>query len=154
MDPHVGGYSMSAVGERGQALISSPMFPPLKGTFPHGYPAVPWSVQHFSLTSPSPTHLAFFRGLLRLPSIIYLVIWSSHHHQHHYDCHHRFIECSLYAKDLAKHLTESSFFQQNCEIGGIILSCAVLIWKDPDAGKDWGQEEKGTREDEMVGWHH
>ena len=29
-----------------------------------------------------------------------------------------------------------------------------LILKDPDAGKDWGQEEKGTREDEMVGWHH
>ena len=26
--------------------------------------------------------------------------------------------------------------------------------KDPDAGKDWGQEEKGTTEDEMVGWHH
>ena len=29
-----------------------------------------------------------------------------------------------------------------------------LIWKDPDAGKDWEQEEKGTTEDEMVGWHH
>ena len=35
-----------------------------------------------------------------------------------------------------------------------------LIWrdelteKDPDAGKDWGQEEKGVTEDEMVGWHH
>ena len=29
-----------------------------------------------------------------------------------------------------------------------------LIWKDPDAGKDWGQEEKGTTQDEMVGWHH
>ena len=29
-----------------------------------------------------------------------------------------------------------------------------LIWKDPDAGKDWGQEEKGTTEDEMVAWHH
>ena len=29
-----------------------------------------------------------------------------------------------------------------------------LIEKDPDAGKDWGQEEKGTTEDEMVGWHH
>ena len=26
--------------------------------------------------------------------------------------------------------------------------------KDPDAGKDWGQEEKGATEDEMVGWHH
>ena len=29
-----------------------------------------------------------------------------------------------------------------------------LIWKDPDAGKDRGQEEKGTTEDEMIGWHH
>ena len=29
-----------------------------------------------------------------------------------------------------------------------------LIGKDPDAGKDRGQEEKGTTEDEMVGWHH
>ena len=29
-----------------------------------------------------------------------------------------------------------------------------LIGKDPDAGKNWGQEEKGTTEDEMVGWHH
>ena len=29
-----------------------------------------------------------------------------------------------------------------------------LILKDPDAGKDWRQEEKGTTEDEMVGWHH
>ena len=29
-----------------------------------------------------------------------------------------------------------------------------LIGKDPDAGKDWGQEEKGAAEDEMVGWHH
>ena len=29
-----------------------------------------------------------------------------------------------------------------------------LIWKDPDAGKDWREEEKGTTEDEMVGRHH
>ena len=29
-----------------------------------------------------------------------------------------------------------------------------LIWKDPDAGKDWRREEKGKTEDEMVGWHH
>ena len=29
-----------------------------------------------------------------------------------------------------------------------------LSGKDPDAWKDWGQEEKGTTEDEMVGWHH
>ena len=29
-----------------------------------------------------------------------------------------------------------------------------LIWKDPDAGKDWRQEEKGMTEDDVVGWHH
>ena len=29
-----------------------------------------------------------------------------------------------------------------------------LTGKDPDAGKDWRQEEKGVTEDEMVGWHH
>ena len=29
-----------------------------------------------------------------------------------------------------------------------------LIWKDPDVGKDWGWEEKGLTEDEMVEWHH
>ena len=31
---------------------------------------------------------------------------------------------------------------------------SLLIIKDHDAGKDLGQEEKGTTEDEMVGWHH
>ena len=29
-----------------------------------------------------------------------------------------------------------------------------LTWKDSDAGRDWGQEEKGMTEDEMAGWHH
>ena len=29
-----------------------------------------------------------------------------------------------------------------------------LIWKDPNAGKDWGQEETGVKEGEMVRWHH
>ena len=29
-----------------------------------------------------------------------------------------------------------------------------LIGKGPDAGRDWGKEEKGTTEDEMAGWHH
>ena len=31
---------------------------------------------------------------------------------------------------------------------------SLLIGKDSDAGSDWGQEEKGTTEDEMAGWHH
>ena len=33
-----------------------------------------------------------------------------------------------------------------------VKSC--LIGKDSDAGRDWGQEEKGMAEDEMAGWHH
>ena len=46
----------------------------------------------------------------------------------------------------------------NAEAGTPILwppdAKSRLIWKDPDARKDWGQEKKGTTEDEMVGWHH
>ena len=52
-----------------------------------------------------------------------------------------------------------------CSLEGLMLKLKLqllwpphakswLIWKDPDAGKDWGQEEKVTTEDEMVGWHH
>ena len=36
----------------------------------------------------------------------------------------------------------------------IFYKCLYLIGEDPDAGRDWGQEEKGTTEDEMAGWHH
>ena len=38
--------------------------------------------------------------------------------------------------------------------GHLMQSVDWLIGKDPDAGRDWGQEEKGTTEDEMAGWHH
>ena len=49
-----------------------------------------------------------------------------------------------------------------CSLEGLMLKLKLqyfdgknwLIEKDPDAGKDWRQEEKGTTEDEMVGWHH
>ena len=34
------------------------------------------------------------------------------------------------------------------------LDAKIIIGKDPDAGKVWRQEEKGTTEDEMAGWHH
>ena len=37
---------------------------------------------------------------------------------------------------------------------GYLMQRADSLEKDPDAGKDWGQEEKGVTEDEMVGWHH
>ena len=31
---------------------------------------------------------------------------------------------------------------------------SCLVAKDPDAGRDWGQEDKGMTEDEMAGWHY
>ena len=37
---------------------------------------------------------------------------------------------------------------------GHLIQSVNSLEKDRDAGKDWGQEEKGTTEDEMVGWHH
>ena len=37
---------------------------------------------------------------------------------------------------------------------GHLIQRSRLIRTDPDAGEDWRQEEKGTTEDEMVGWHH
>ena len=37
---------------------------------------------------------------------------------------------------------------------GHLMQRPALMGKDPDAGKDWRQEEKGTTEDEMVEWHH
>ena len=37
----------------------------------------------------------------------------------------------------------------------LATSCEELThWKNSDAGRDWGQEEKGTTEDEMAGWYH
>ena len=51
-----------------------------------------------------------------------------------------------------------------CSLEGLMLKLTPIlwlphaknwfIWKDPDAGKDWRREEKGTTEDEIVGWHH
>ena len=42
--------------------------------------------------------------------------------------------------------------KQICGFAG--ARAIALIGKDSDAGRDWGQEEKGTTEDEMAGWHH
>ena len=49
-----------------------------------------------------------------------------------------------------------------CSLEGLMLQLqffdhyvkSCLIGKDPDAGRDWGQEEKETTEDEMAEWHH
>ena len=49
-------------------------------------------------------------------------------------------------------MPNSNALTQRVFLGGEAKSW--LIGKDSDAGTDWGQEEKGTTEDEMAGWHH
>ena len=46
------------------------------------------------------------------------------------------------------------FFGRNDAKAEKLQYLGHLIGKDSDAGRDWGQEEKGTTEDEMAGWHH
>ena len=49
---------------------------------------------------------------------------------------------------------EGLMLKLKLQYSGYLIVKSWLIWKDPDAGKDWGQEEEGMTEDEMVGWHH
>ena len=54
-------------------------------------------------------------------------------------------------------LASAEWFMLFPRKAGLLWPCDAeswLIWKDPDAGKDWGQEEKRMTEDELVGWHH
>ena len=44
--------------------------------------------------------------------------------------------------------------RMKCQHSGHLMWRTDTCEKDPDAGKDWRQEEKGTTEDEMVGWQH
>ena len=48
---------------------------------------------------------------------------------------------------------EGLILKLNIQYFGYLIE-ELTHWKDSEAGKDWGQEEKGTTEDEMVGWHH
>jgi len=80
-----------------------------------------------------------------------------------------FLKCMSYRKNISKICCLIRIWQQGgafevnhpFRLWGPVLSNKVaihakswLIGKDPDAGRDWGKEEKGTREDEMAGWHH
>ena len=51
---------------------------------------------------------------------------------------------------------EGLMLKLKCQYSGRLMLRVKsrLIGKDPDAGEDWGQEEKETTEDEMAGWHH
>ena len=66
--------------------------------------------------------------------------------------------------DMAEQLNWTESFWLLCQLSQYCSSIMFKLWpphakswlieKDSDAGRDWGQEEKGTTEDEMAGWHH
>jgi len=49
---------------------------------------------------------------------------------------------------------EGLMLKLNLQYFGHLMQRADSFGKDSDAGRDWGQEEKGMTEDEMAGWHH
>ena len=56
--------------------------------------------------------------------------------------------------NLEKATYDMILFIWHFEKAKLLHAKSWLIGKDSDAGRDWGQEEKGTTEDEMVGWRH
>ena len=72
-------------------------------------------------------------------------------------------ESSLDCKEVQPNQSFLKEISPGCSLEGLMLKLKLqyfghlmqrLIGKDPDAGRDWGQEEKGMTEDEMAGWHH
>ena len=49
---------------------------------------------------------------------------------------------------------EVLMLKRKLQFFGHLMQRVVSLEKNPDAGRDWGQEEKGTTEDEMAEWHH
>ena len=71
------------------------------------------------------------------------------------------LECPLVCKEIKpvnpKENQPWIFIGRTDAEAPIVCPCDAKSWptgKDPDAGKDWGQGEKGLTEDKMVGWHH
>ena len=69
------------------------------------------------------------------------------------------IESPLDCKEIHQSILKE--ISPGCSLEGLMLKLKLQSFatscetgKDPDAGRDWGHEEKGTTEDEMAGWHH
>ena len=67
------------------------------------------------------------------------------------------LESPLECKEIQQSILKEP--SPGCSLEGLMLRLKLqyfghLMRRDPDAGRDWGQEEKGTTEDEMAGWDH
>ena len=65
-----------------------------------------------------------------------------------------FLQCHILKEISLECSLEGLMLRLKFQYSGHLMRRTDLFWKHPDAGKDWRQEEKGTTEDEMVGWHH
>ena len=61
---------------------------------------------------------------------------------------------SILKKISPEYSLEGLMLKLKVQYFGYLIAKSQLTGKDPDAGKDWRQEEKGMTEDEMAGWHH
>ena len=61
---------------------------------------------------------------------------------------------SILKKISVEYSLEGLMLKLKLQCFGHLMQRVDSLGKDPDAGRDWGQEEKGMTEDEMAGWHH
>ena len=74
------------------------------------------------------------------------------------------LESPLDCKEIQPVHSKGDQLSPGCSLEGMMLKLKLQYfghlmrrvdsWEKTDAGRDWGQEEKGTTEDEMAGWHH
>ena len=111
---------------------------------------------------PHPLQHSFFVDLLRMAILISLLLLQ------HHNSKASILQCSAKSRvPWTVRRSNQSILKEispGCSLEGLMLKLKLqyfghlmqswLIGKDCDAGRDWGQEEKGTTEDEMAGWHH
>ena len=100
----------------------------------YGYES--WTIKKVERWRFDAFELWFWRKLLRVP-------WTSKRSNQ-----------SILKEISPEYSLEGLMLKLKLQYFGHLMQRTDWFWKDPDAGKDWRQEEKGTTEDKMVGWHH
>ena len=107
----------------------------------YGFPVITYGCESWTIKKPERRKIDAFelwcwRRLLRVP-------WTV-----------RRSNQSILKKVNPEYSLEGLMLKLKFQYFGHLMGKSQLIGKDPDAGKDWREEEKGTTEDKMVGWHH
>ena len=128
-----------------------------------GLLTVPWNCHYFASKGPSSQSFGFPSSLVWMWELDYKESWVPKNWCFWTVVLEKTLESPLACKEIQPvhpKGDQSQIFigRTNVEAETPILwppdAKSWLIWKDPDAGKDWRREEKGMTEDEMVGWHH